>query len=253
MILQEREEAARRQAAEAEAQRKDAEDRLKMKREEELQERLKMKKEQELHATKSRALPLADAAGTAGDQSQDQWSLRVGICGAEHLPKMDLLGTCDAYVVLKIGRKEFKSKTVTNTYSPVWNEEFEFHLDSSYDREVLSLTVFDWDRNTKDDVIGYVSVPVSTLKSTGAVTKRQTMEILEQGSGKPCKGHDKKLSSLTLSFTGVLVRARVLRIASFLHCLSPRHHPSSFLDPSLLLQTYSLNLNPNQTPVNTTT
>ena len=92
--------------------------------------------------------------------------------------------------------------------------------------------MFDWDRNTKDDVIGHVSVPVSTLKSTGAVTKTQTMEILEQGSGKPCKGHDKKLSSLTLSFTGVRVRVCVLRIASFSRHLSPRHHPSPFLDPS---------------------
>ena len=112
----EREEAARRQAADAEAERKDAEARLKMKREEELQERLKIQREQELQAMKSRQLALADSAGTASDQSQDQWSLRVGICAAEHLPKMDLLGTCDAYVVLKIGgRSSSRRRSRTRT------------------------------------------------------------------------------------------------------------------------------------------
>jgi hypothetical protein len=175
----EREEAARKH--EAEAQTKAEEERV--------------RREEEEFQSKSRSLAL--------DGIPDgEWSLQVRLVSASHLPKMDLLGTCDAYVVLKVGSKEFKSKTVMNTYSPVFDEVFTFALDSSEDNAELTLTVFDWDKNTADDIIGHVTLPLAPIKSAHMCGTR-TVELLQQGSRKHSVGHDKKTSTLILSLTAI--------------------------------------------------
>lgn len=75
------------------------------------------------------------------------WRLKVSLKSAQHLPKMDTFGSCDAYVVVTVGDdKTFKSATIKASYSPMWNENFEFELDGADMSETLVFSVFDWDR-----------------------------------------------------------------------------------------------------------
>ena len=79
---------------------------------------------------------------------------------AQHLPKMDLVGSVDPYVVLRLGNTEHKSSIVKKNYSPEWHEDFVFSV-SDEEREDLVLTLYDWDRMSKDDVIGCVRIEVA--------------------------------------------------------------------------------------------
>ena len=54
--------------------------------------------------------------------------IEVSLVCARHLPKMDVMGTCDAYVVLRRGGTEFKSATKKNTYAPDFGERFYFDV-----------------------------------------------------------------------------------------------------------------------------
>ena len=85
-------------------------------------------------------------------------SARVVPKQAQHLPKMDLVGSVDPYVILRVGEEEHKSSTIKKNYNPEWKEEFVFNISDK--EEELVLTLYDWDRMTKDDVIGCVSIKV---------------------------------------------------------------------------------------------
>ena len=64
--------------------------------------------------------------GRTRDPSKKQVEIML-VC-ARHLPKMDVMGTCDAYVVLRRGGTEFKSATKKNTYAPDFGERFYFDV-----------------------------------------------------------------------------------------------------------------------------
>lgn len=53
----------------------------------------------------------------------------------------------------RLGNEKFKSKVVWKTLHPSWLEQFDLHL---YDdqEQVLEVTVWDKDKQTKDDFLG---------------------------------------------------------------------------------------------------
>jgi len=56
-----------------------------------------------------------------------------------------------------------KTKTVFKSLNPVWNETFEFEVDTSDPGQELRLEMWDYDRFASDDFMGICSVPVYTL------------------------------------------------------------------------------------------
>jgi hypothetical protein len=97
--------------------------------------------------------------------------LEVIIISGEHMPKMDLIGSCDAYCSLHYAGQHYKTTVQSNTYSPNWAEEsFAFNValkaqnsSSRTPREVvyslsssqdLVIHVFDYDLVGKDDKVG---------------------------------------------------------------------------------------------------
>lgn len=78
---------------------------------------------------------------------------------AQHLPKKDLLGSVDPYCVLRLGSKEHKSSTIKKNYNPEWKEDFVFNITD--EKEELVVTLYDWDRTSKDDLIGCARVKVT--------------------------------------------------------------------------------------------
>ena len=43
---------------------------------------------------------------------------------AQHLPKIDALGSVDPYVVLHLGPDEYKTNTIKKNYHSEWDETF---------------------------------------------------------------------------------------------------------------------------------
>ena len=71
--------------------------------------------------------------------------------------------TSDPYCVITLTRE--KTRRVTNykdsTLSPVWNEEFDVPI--RFPNQSLVIKVFDRDVTSKDDEMGYIEIPISSL------------------------------------------------------------------------------------------
>ncbi|CAH0553645.1 unnamed protein product [Brassicogethes aeneus] len=88
--------------------------------------------------------------------------LTVVVLKARNLPKMDVTGLADPYVKIYLqynGQRIAKKKTHVKkrTLSPVFNESFVFDIPSGgegLDQVSLEFLLLDWDRVTKNEVIG---------------------------------------------------------------------------------------------------
>ncbi|KOB75929.1 putative Synaptotagmin-4, partial [Operophtera brumata] len=89
--------------------------------------------------------------------------LTVVLLKARNLPKMDVTGLADPYVKMYLlynGQRIAKKKTHVKkrTLNPVFNESFVFEVpaapNATLDHVSLELLVLDWDRLTKNEVIG---------------------------------------------------------------------------------------------------
>lgn len=89
--------------------------------------------------------------------------LTVVLLKARNLPKMDVTGLADPYVKMYLlynGQRIAKKKTHVKkrTLNPVFNESFVFDVpaapNATLDHVSLELLVLDWDRVTKNEVIG---------------------------------------------------------------------------------------------------
>mmetsp|Transcript_51796 Transcript_51796/g.161175 ORF Transcript_51796/g.161175 Transcript_51796/m.161175 type:complete len:448 (-) Transcript_51796:56-1399(-) len=118
--------------------------------------------------------------------------LCVGIQSAANLPKMDVLGSCDAYCILQWGDDQRKTSTIKGSYNPTWNEEFRFLVSQGQTRD-LEVKVMDWDRMTKDDEVGIVTISSAQIEEI--MSKQDAADLvlnlpLTMG-GKEVKGKQK--------------------------------------------------------------
>lgn len=94
--------------------------------------------------------------------------LHVAIHSASDLPKMDSLGSCDAYVTAsysKFNKPLYSTRTIVNTANPIW-EEHAFLLvneETIESGEKLRLRVCDSDRFSADDALGIIEVDVADI------------------------------------------------------------------------------------------
>ena len=82
--------------------------------------------------------------------SPDQ--IYLTIHSAKNLPKMDVVTAGDPYVIIKYGHTQFRSVTKSNTANPEWNFEVDLKL-NNVDKEI-TITLYDEDKFSKDDIIG---------------------------------------------------------------------------------------------------
>ncbi|XP_054287427.1 synaptotagmin-4 isoform X2 [Macrosteles quadrilineatus] len=100
--------------------------------------------------------------------------LTVVVLKARNLPKMDVTGLADPYVKMYLivnGQRIAKKKTHVKkrTLNPVFNESFVFEIPSGaegLDNVCLEFLLLDWDRVTKNEVIGRLEL--GGTKSTGS-------------------------------------------------------------------------------------
>lgn len=91
--------------------------------------------------------------------------LTVVVLKARNLPKMDITGLADPYVKIYLlynGQRIAKKKTHVKkrTLNPVFNESFLFDVPCNEGLQNISLefAILDWDRVTKNDIIGRLEV-----------------------------------------------------------------------------------------------
>ena len=114
-----------------------------------------------------------DASGNDQAKHIVPAKFRLHIRSAKDLPKSDLLGLSDPYVVIKIGPSDatFDEKTVVlttdvkyKTLNPEWNARFEVSTDdlSTTDAVLeLEIRIFDKDQMSKDDLLGEIRIPIT--------------------------------------------------------------------------------------------
>lgn len=91
-------------------------------------------------------------------------NLHIRIIEATGLPKMDLFGKCDPYVVLQYNNDRVISQTkvIKKTYKPVWNEDFHFPVVSQMD-DSIKFFLKDEDKGKSDDPISRLIIELKTL------------------------------------------------------------------------------------------
>ncbi|CAH2098186.1 unnamed protein product [Euphydryas editha] len=110
------------------------------------------------------------------------WSsvVTIVLVEAKNLPAMDVdTRSSDPYCKFRLGNEKYKSKVVWKTLHPSWLEQFDLHL---YDdqEQILEVTVWDKDKQTKDDFLGRCTIDLSRLE------REKTHNIwqdLEDGNG----------------------------------------------------------------------
>ncbi|XP_035662788.1 synaptotagmin-1-like isoform X1 [Branchiostoma floridae] len=102
------------------------------------------------------------------DYDFQQNQMRVGVLQAKDLPGMDFSGTSDPYVTVKIlpeKKKRFETKVHRKTLNPTFNEYFNFKdlKFSELSNKIILFLIYDFDRFSRHDLIGEVSVPLSSV------------------------------------------------------------------------------------------
>ena len=90
--------------------------------------------------------------------------LHIRIVEARDVPNMDIVGKSDPFVVVTVSgtTRKWKTQTVQNSSSPIWNHKLMIQLVSGQ-IETIKLTLYDNDELSDPDEIASLKIPVSQL------------------------------------------------------------------------------------------
>ncbi|KAH0789489.1 C2 domain containing protein [Histomonas meleagridis] len=83
--------------------------------------------------------------------------LHVKIIEAKDLPVVDAVTTCDGYCALRMGDQKGKTRTIENSLTPKWRNDFHFYI-NNFETDLLIIDLFDHDKVGRDDKIGYLQI-----------------------------------------------------------------------------------------------
>ncbi|KAJ8257451.1 hypothetical protein GJAV_G00185740 [Gymnothorax javanicus] len=110
--------------------------------------------------------------------------LTVGILQAADLISMDAGGTSDPYVkvfILPDKKKKFDTKVHKKTLNPVFNESFVFKIPyQELGGKTLVMSVYDFDRFSKHDIIGEVKLQMNTIDLGQPIEEWRDLESAEK-------------------------------------------------------------------------
>ena len=100
----------------------------------------------------------------SSESFNNQGNLRVEVLDAENLPAADRNGLSDPFCVFHLnGNEVHKTKKQEKTLRPAWNEFFETPVRSRTAGK-FAVTVYDWDRAEKDDLLGTAAIKLDVLE-----------------------------------------------------------------------------------------
>jgi len=105
--------------------------------------------------------------------------LTLRLMSGHNLIACDLNGKSDPYGVFTLGSQKVKSKIKKSTLEPVWNETFQFCVQSL--DEKLLLKVWDYDLGRKSDHMGDASIDLADLEDGKPTEKTITLQNVKKG------------------------------------------------------------------------
>lgn len=102
--------------------------------------------------------------------------LSVTVLQCRNLPPMDMTGKSDPYVkcfILPERKKKFETKVHRKSLDPIFNETFVFkNIEYNFfPDKTLVLAIYDYDRFSKHDQIGEVTVPLGSVDFGKVITE----------------------------------------------------------------------------------
>ena len=95
----------------------------------------------------------------------------IKVVEATDIPKMDLFGKADPYCILRFNdKKKCRTKTIDNTYKPVWNEEFHFEIEDLM-TDHLVILIKDEDTGKSDDPISKLVLNLADFEPNTVIEK----------------------------------------------------------------------------------
>ncbi|XP_051564335.1 extended synaptotagmin-3 [Myxocyprinus asiaticus] len=88
-------------------------------------------------------------------------------------------GKSDPYTVLRVGNKQFKTKTIKENLNPSWNEVYEFVIHEAPGQE-LEVELYDEDTDA-DDFLGRFNLDFGEVKKERELDKWFTLEDIQSG------------------------------------------------------------------------
>ncbi|XP_063768088.1 synaptotagmin-2-like isoform X1 [Eleginops maclovinus] len=118
------------------------------------------------------------------DYDFENAKLTIGILQAADLISMDSGGTSDPYVKVQLlpeKKKKYDTKVHKKTLNPVFNETFVFKVPyEELGGKTLSMSVYDYDRFSKHDVIGEVKIAMNTIDLGRPIEEWKDLESADQ-------------------------------------------------------------------------
>ena len=97
--------------------------------------------------------------------SNPYMTLYIKVISGREIPVADATGLSDPFCILELVNRNDKRKTLIRkqTLTPVWNQEFQFKI-LSYNNDVFCLSLFDYDKYSKNDLLGKWDIPIKNMK-----------------------------------------------------------------------------------------
>ena len=107
----------------------------------------------------------------------------ITVVSAQHLPKMDVLGSVDGFVRVALAGHTMQTHVKKNTFAPTWNETFTVQIPSVMDVGELKMEVFDWNMSQGDELVGTAALSSSQV----SMPNNLSVDVnLAQNSVAPC-------------------------------------------------------------------
>ena len=92
-------------------------------------------------------------------------TLYIKIISGREIPVADAIGLSDPFCILKLVNRNDKQKTLIRkqALTPVWNQEFQFKI-LSYNNDSFRLSLFDYDKYSKNDLLGQWNIAIKEIK-----------------------------------------------------------------------------------------
>lgn len=105
-------------------------------------------------------------------------SVTIYLFEATDLPAMNRWnGLSDPFCKFRLGGEKFRSRVIRKSLNPQWMEQFEVFL-YEYDGKRLEISIWDWDRTMKNELIGrYGTQSVSTWSAHQGFSLTHSGEI----------------------------------------------------------------------------
>ena len=100
--------------------------------------------------------------------------VNLKVIEAKNIPIVDVRGTCDGYCKIKFGQQKAQTRTIDNSLTPHWRQQFSFDI-LDIQEDFLFIQLYDHDTLDKDDLISDLEIQTKQLKPGVIIDKWYTM------------------------------------------------------------------------------